>query len=123
MLSPALEKIFKTPPWHATWRSRPFTVRTAVISRGRPGAADVFVTAADDILGLNAAQIAERLTIPSSPTGFRVIEFPTPQSGMASPVFRSAPGFIGGGRTLRGAREFVVPNQSLPLDSIIRTVR
>jgi RHS repeat-associated protein len=90
---------------------------------GRPGTTDVFVTAAKDIQGLNAAQIAERLTIQPSPTGFRIMEFQTPQSGIASPVFRPNPGFIGGGRTLGGAREFVIPNQLTPLDAVIRTVR
>jgi len=88
---------------------------------GRPGAADVFVTAADDIAGMNASQIANRIGIPQSPTGFRVFEFPTPQSGVASPVFRTEPGFIGGGRTVGGAREFVIPNGPIPLGTV-RTV-
>jgi RHS repeat-associated protein len=89
---------------------------------GRPGAADVFVTAADDIAGMNAVQIANRLGIPQSPTGFRVFEFPTPQSGVASPVFRSDPGFIGGGLTSGGAREFVIPNGPIPPGAVTRTV-
>lgn len=88
---------------------------------GPPGAADVFVTAADDIAGMNASQIANRLGIGQSPTGFRVFEFPTPQSGVASPVFRTDPGFIGGGRTIGGAREFVIPNGPIP-PGAIRTV-
>lgn len=87
---------------------------------GRPGAADVFVTAADDIAGMNASQIANRLSIPQSPTGFKVFEFPTPQSGVASPVFRTDPGFIGGGRTAGGAREFVIPNGTIPPGSVRR---
>ncbi len=87
----------------------------------RAGAADVFVTAADDIAGMNASQIANRLGIPQSPTGFRVFEFPTPQSGVASPVFRTDPGFIGGGRTIGGAREFVIPNGPIP-PGAVRTV-
>ena len=90
---------------------------------GRPGASDVFVTGASDIRGLNAKQIAERLTIPESPTGFRVIEFPTPRSGIASPVNRTNPGFIGGGRTVGGAREFVIPNGLIPTNSSTRVVR
>ncbi|NJR42025.1 MAG: hypothetical protein HC767_04590 [Akkermansiaceae bacterium] len=81
----------------------------------RTGADDVFVTAANDIRGLNAQQIAERLTIPQSPTGFRVSTFPTPSSGVASPILRPDPGFIGGGRTAGGAREFVIPNGPIPL--------
>jgi len=88
---------------------------------GRPGAADVFVTAADDIAGMDASQIANRLGIPQSPTGFRVFEFPTPQSGVASPVFRTDLGFIGGGRTVGGAREFVIPNGPIP-PGAVRTI-
>jgi len=90
---------------------------------GRSGSTDVMVTAADDIAGMNAAQIAERLKISQSPSGFRVIEFSTPQSGVASPVFRSDPGFVGGGLTGGGAREFVIPNQPIPPDAIIRGIQ
>lgn len=89
---------------------------------GRPGPADVFVTAADDIAGMTSpAQIAERLTIPQSKS-FTVIEFATPAEGLASPVFRTNPGFIGGGRTAGGAREFVVPNMSIPPGATVRRV-
>jgi hypothetical protein len=80
---------------------------------GPPGKSDVFVTATDDIAGLNAKQIAERLTIDPADS-FTVIKFPTPQSGLASPVNRLDPGFIGGGRTAGGAREFVIPNGPVP---------
>ena len=93
-----------------------------VTTLGRPGATDVFVTAADDIAGMSSAQIAKRLAIPESPTGFRVIEFPTPGQGVATPVFRTDPGFIQGGRTLGGAREFVIPNQPIPPGSTVRVV-
>lgn len=88
---------------------------------GRPGAANVFVTAADDIAGMNSSQIANRLTIDPSSTGFRVLEFPTPQ-GVASPVFRTNQGFVGGGRTAGGAREFVVPNTPVPPNTTVRIV-
>jgi RHS repeat-associated protein len=94
---------------------------TPATTLGRPGASDVFVTGASDIAGLSSKQIAQRLTIPESSTGFRVIEFATPKSGVASPVFRSDPGFVGGGRTAGGAREFVIPNGPIPSDAIIRT--
>jgi hypothetical protein len=90
---------------------------------GRPGTSDVFVTAASDLAGLNASQIATRLTIPESTTGFRVIEFVTPRSGVASPVFRTDPGFIGGGKTAGGAREFVIPNGPVPTNAIHRLVQ
>lgn len=88
---------------------------------GRAGASDVFVTAADDIAGMNAAQIQQRLAIQPSST-YQVIEFPTPSSGLASPVNRFDPGFIGGGRTAGGAREFVLPNGPIPPRATIRTV-
>ena len=96
--------------------------RIPATTLGRPGAADVLVTAAKDIAGKNASQIANRLGIPQSPTGFRVFEFSTPQSGVASPVFRTDPGFIGGGLTSGGAREFVIPNGPIPPGAVIRTV-
>lgn len=80
---------------------------------GPPGKSDVFVTAADDIAGLNAKQIADRLTIAPA-NSFTVIKFPTPERGLASPVNRVDTGFVGGGQTAGGAREFVVPNGPIP---------
>lgn len=91
-------------------------------SSGTRGNCDAFVTAADDIAGMVSAQIAKRLTIPQSPTGFRVIEFPTLSQGVTTPVFRADPGFIQGGRALGGAREFVIPNQPLPPRAGVRIV-
>jgi RHS repeat-associated protein len=85
-----------------------------VTTLGAPGAVDVFVADASQLEGLNAQQIAEKLAIPQSPTGFQVIKFATPQEGLASPVFRSNPGFIGGGQTAGGASEFVIPNGPIP---------
>lgn len=83
---------------------------------GRPGADDVFVTDPADIKGLDSKGIADKLTIPESQSGFHVIEFNTP-SGIASPVNRTNPGFVGRGRTAGGAKEFVVPNQKIPKDA------
>jgi RHS repeat-associated protein len=80
---------------------------------GRPDAEDVFVVAAEDIAGMNATQIAERLTIPQA-AAFTVIRFPTPETGLASPVFRTNPGFVQGGLTRGGAREYVIPNGRIP---------
>jgi len=88
---------------------------------GRAGVDDVFVTAADDIAGMTPAQIAERLTIPQSQS-FTVIEFATPAEGLASPVLRSNPGFVGRGLTAGGAREFVIPNGPIPAGATIRVV-
>ncbi len=83
----------------------------------------MFVTAADDIAGLNANQIAERLTIPNSSSGFTIIEFNTPHMGLSSPINRTNPGFVGFGRTAGGAREFTLPNQLIPDGSTIRIER
>jgi RHS repeat-associated protein len=89
---------------------------------GKPGDVDVFVTNAAELRGLSAKEIAQKLTIPESP-GFKIIEFPTKSiEGLASPIRRSNPGFVGRGRTAGDASEFVVPNGSLPAGSIIRTV-
>lgn len=71
--------------------------------------------------GLNAGQIANKLNIPNSLSGFRVFEFNTP-SGIASPINRTNPGFVGGGRTAGGAREFVIPNQKIPTGATTRIV-
>lgn len=49
---------------------------------GRSRGADVFVTDANAIRGLDASQIADGLTIPISPSGFNVIEFLTPEASL-----------------------------------------
>jgi RHS repeat-associated protein len=83
---------------------------------GAPGASDVFVVAADDIAGISrSSDLAQRLSLVDSAGNLRqgpfaIIEFDTPASELASPVFRSNPGFVPGGRTGGGAREFVIPN-------------
>ena len=91
---------------------------------GASSAADVFVTAASDIQGLTAAQIATKLTIPLSESGtFRIIEFPTSSIiNIASPVLRTNPGFVGRGLTAGGAREFVIPNGPIPAQAVSRVV-
>ena len=84
-----------------------------------PGAQEAFVTAAEDITGITTSRgLAERLTLIDEAGNliegpFVVFEFDTPVSGVASPVFRSSPGFVGRGLTAGGAREFTIPN--LPL--------
>jgi hypothetical protein len=88
---------------------------------GPPSRSDVFVTAGDDIAGLSANQIARRLTI-NRADAFTVIRFPTPRSGLASPINRVDPGFIGRGRTAGGAREFVIPNGPIPAGAKIEVV-
>jgi RHS repeat-associated protein len=95
--------------------------RRQLTTLGRPDAPDVFVVDAEDIAGLDARQLARRLTIPESDT-FTVIRFPAPSTGVASPVFRSDPGFIPGGLTRGGAREYVIPNGPLPPGARIEVV-
>ncbi|MBD0292066.1 MAG: hypothetical protein ICV70_00635 [Jiangellaceae bacterium] len=71
---------------------------------------EVFVAAADDIAGIRSArELAERLALRGRlrEGPFVVDVFDTP-SGIASPIRRILPGFVGGGRTA-GAREFVIP--------------
>jgi RHS repeat-associated protein len=88
----------------------------------RPGAADAFVTPAEEIAGLQTpVEIAKRLTIPTS-RSFTIIEFDAPAEGLASPVFRGNPGFVQGGRTAGGAIEFVIPNGPIPAGATLRTV-
>jgi Novel toxin 10 len=89
---------------------------------GPPGKTDVFVTDAKAIEGLSPAQISERLAIPPSNT-YTVVEFKTPSSGVASPINRTDPGFIGGGRTAGGAPEFVIPNGPIPEGAAVNVVR
>jgi len=90
---------------------------------GAKGSSDVFVTAAKDIKGLDAKGIAKKLTIPYNPKGFKIIEFKTPIEGISSPIKRDNPGFVGGGRTAGGAREFTIPNQKIPENAKIKIVQ
>jgi RHS repeat-associated protein len=90
---------------------------------GTSSSADVFVTAASEIKNLNAAQIADKLTIPLSSSGFRIYQFPTPTWGIASPVNRLTEGFVGKGRTAGNAVEFVIPNQVIPANATTTIVR
>jgi Novel toxin 10 len=82
---------------------------------GKAGTPDVFVTDAAAVRGLNAGEIPGRLGIPASATGYRVTEFPSSGvGGIASPINRTNPGFVGGGRTSGGAPEYVIPNGPIP---------
>jgi len=81
-----------------------------------PTAHEAWVTAAEDLAGVNTSQaLARRLTLVDAtgaliPGPRAVIEFDAVTGGLASPVFRDAPGFVGRGMTAGGAREFVIPN-------------
>ncbi len=86
---------------------------------GKVGEVDVFVANASELRGLSNAQIAEKLSIPEVPGGFKVIEFPSSSvDGIASPVNRTNNGFVMGGQTAGGAAEFVVPNGPIPVGAI-----
>ncbi|KQW60423.1 MULTISPECIES: polymorphic toxin type 10 domain-containing protein [unclassified Ensifer] len=84
-----------------------------------PSASEAWVTAADDLAGISTSKgLAERLALVDEsgnllPGRRAIIEFDTPASGVASPAFRSNPGFVPGGYTAGGAREFVIPNMNV----------
>jgi hypothetical protein len=75
---------------------------------------------------LSAACCVQRNRGPSwdsrEPDGLQVIEFATPEEGLASPVFRTNPGFVRGGVTSGGAPEFVLPNGPIPAGATITVV-
>lgn len=71
---------------------------------------------------LDASGIAQKLTIPERSTGFEIFECPAPEEGLTSPLFRTDPGFVGGGFAGSGAPEFVIPNGPIPPCGIVRTV-
>jgi hypothetical protein len=79
--------------------ARVISADIATTTLGQAGAADVFVTDASAIQGMNATQLSGGLAIPDSPAGFNVFEFPTPE-GIASPINRTNPGFVGEGKAL-----------------------
>lgn len=92
-------------------------------SLAKPGMEDAFVTDAKVLRGLPAKDIQELLTIKPDATGYRVVEFPSSSvSNIASPVFRSNEGFVGGGRSAGGAPEWVVRNGPIPEGATIRYV-
>lgn len=106
----------EVPPLHALDQAtvaRVIPGEDPFATLGPPGRPDVFVTDATAIEGMTPAQISQRLGIQPSET-YTVIQFPTPSQGLASPVFRSDPGFIGRGLTSGGAPEFVIPNGPIP---------
>ena len=81
-----------------------------------------FVTAAEDIVGLNAQQLQQRLGIERS-AEYIVIRFLAPKTGVSSPIIFDHPEFIGKGLTSGGAREFYFPNGFIPADASIEIVK
>ncbi|MFZ5909211.1 MAG: polymorphic toxin type 10 domain-containing protein [Chloroflexota bacterium] len=94
---------------------------------GNPIKDDVFVTAADDIAGIETSEeLAQRLTLIDNEGKFLrgpfgILEFDTPTTGLASPINRKNPGFVGTGKTAGGAREFIIKN--LKLDKLKNLLR
>jgi len=86
-----------------------------------PGKCEAWVTAADDLKGINTAEgLAKRLTLLDNKGDllkgpFTIVEFDMPLNAIASPIRRTQPGFVspGTGLTAGKAREFVIPNQAI----------
>ena len=92
------------------------------LSKGKgklSGGAEAWITAADDLKGINTIEgAARRLALVDDAGNLRlqgnaVVEFEFKDiSGIASPYNRSNPGFISGGKTGGGAREWLVPSDA-----------
>jgi len=89
---------------------------------GMPGSVNVFVTASEDVAGLNAQQLQTRLGIQPA-IRYLVMRFPAPKSAMATPIKYSDAQFIGRGLTSGGAREFVVPNLPIPSGTTFEIIK
>lgn len=96
-----------------------------------PGADEAWVTAAEDLRGINdSSALASKLTLVDKsgnllPGPYAIIEFDLPSAGLASPILRNNPGFVspGTGLTAGGAREFVTPNHSIDtLNNVITRI-
>ncbi len=81
--------------------------------------ADSWVTAAEDLKGITSIEeVAKKLTLVEKDGALRlksnaIVEFRLKNpSGIASPINRLDPGFIGGGKTLGGAREYIIPSNA-----------
>lgn len=89
---------------------------------GKYGDARVFVTAADDIAGLNAQQLAARLGINPSDR-FLIMRFPAPKTTIATPINHPDARFVGRGSTIGKAREFVMPNVPIPPETTLEIIK
>ncbi len=80
----------------------------------KPGDPDVFITAAEDLARYRTqASVERRLALPAGQRAVVTFKYDVEAGGIASPIFRHYPEFVGGGRTLGGAREWVIPNRPL----------
>jgi hypothetical protein len=85
------------------------------VTLARPGDPDVFITAAEDLARYRTQSAVEsRLALPSGPQRAVItFKYDWEAGGIASPILRNYPEFIGGGITAGGAREWVIPNRPL----------
>ncbi|QVK18249.1 hypothetical protein KHQ81_00590 [Mycoplasmatota bacterium] len=94
------------------------------------GGPEAFITAADDLAGINTIEgAAKRLTLlePSGALrldGNAIVEFRLKSvKGIRSPYNRTYPGFINGGLTGGGAREWIVDSGVQIYDVTVRYLR
>lgn len=86
------------------------------------GAPKAFVTDTVAVRRMSYSQLESGLGIAPSESGYEVITFPTRRApSIASPISRTNAMFVGGGRTIGGLPEFVIPNIRIPADAT-RTV-
>ncbi len=80
----------------------------------KPEDPDVFITAAEDLARYRTqASVERRLGLPPGQRAVVTFKYDVEAGGIACPICRSYPEFIGRGRTIGGAREWVIPNRPL----------
>lgn len=111
----------------ATVMPRKFAEQLANGEGKLSGGMEAWITAADDLNGITTVEgAAKRLTLVDEVGNFRlqgdaVVEFEFKDtSGIASPYSRSNPGFINGGKTAGGAREWLIPSDTNIINIKIR---
>jgi len=84
------------------------------ITLAKPGDPDVFITAAEDLARYRSqSSVERRLGLPPGQRAIVTFNYDIGVGGIASPIWRDYPEFVGGGLTRGGAREWVIPNWSL----------
>jgi hypothetical protein len=84
------------------------------IPLGRPSDADVFITAAEDLARYRTqSSVERRLALPPGQRAIVTFKYDIEAGGIATPIRRDYPEFVGRGRTAGGAREWVIPNRPL----------
>jgi len=84
------------------------------ITLAKPEDPDVFITAAEDLARYRSqSSVERRLGLPPGQRAVVTFNLDVDVAGIASPIRRNYPEFVGGGRTRGGAREWVIPNRPL----------